>query len=222
MKATKLARVLGALLFGGAVFNANAGSWTVTPDPATIGTTAGSASQTITIAFTGDGATQDSQIDFDFLDGSFTAAVTGINGGTCTTPTPASPGSMVVRVQTTSGVTLPGTPTNFCTVTFTATGANADTGATPEFTFPALNLVCSDNIGADVTPCTGTPIRLDVSTGPQAPTLTFAPPGGALTVTPNASGGTASIGVTAGAGTAGTTTALACSFTAGTGTATVT
>ena len=217
MKATKLARVLGALLLGGAAFNANAGSWSITPDPATIGTAAGSVSQSIAIAYTGDGATQDAQIDYDFAEASFTVQATAANSGTCNVVTVG--GNQFLRVLSSTGTNIPSSPTTFCNVTFTSLAANTDTGATPEFSFAAGNTVCGDNMGNPTTCTPSGPIRLDVTTGPQAPNLTFNPPGGALTVSGS---GAATIGVTAGPGTAGTSTTLACSFTSGTGTATVT
>lgn len=216
MKATKLARVLGALLLGGAAFNANAGSWSITPDPATIGTAAGSVSQSIAVAYTGDGATQDAQIDYDFAEASFTVQATAANNGTCNVVTVA--GNQFLRVLSSTGSNIPSSPTTFCNVTFTSLSANTDNGTgTPEFSFPAGNTVCGDNMGNPTTCTPSGPIRLDVTTGPQAPTLTFNPAPGPITVNATGAG---SIAVTAGAGTAGTSTALSCTSTSGTATVT--
>ena len=54
--------VASLILFLVCATNASAGAWSLTPDPARVGFPAGSVSQAITIAFTGDGATQDAQI----------------------------------------------------------------------------------------------------------------------------------------------------------------
>ena len=213
MKATKLARVLGALLLTGAAFNVSAGAWTISPDPATIGLPAGSVSQAVTISYTGDGATQDAQIDYDFAEASFTASGTAQNNGGCAVVTIG--GNMFLRVTSSTGSNIPSTPTAFCSVTFTSLTANTDTSAA-EFSFAAGNAVCGDSTGGPTTCTPSGPIRLNVVSGPQSPTLTFTPPGGALTLN---AGGAGSIGVTASADT-GTATPLTCTATNATATVT--
>jgi hypothetical protein len=207
MKATKLARVLGALLFTGAAFNVNAGAWSISPDPATIGLPAGSVSQAVTISYTGDGATQDAQIDYDFAEASFSAQPTAANNGSCTVVTVG--GNQFLRVLSSTGSNIPSTPTSFCSVTFTSLSANTDTSAA-EFSFAAGNAVCGDSIGNPTTCTPSGPIRIDVVSGPPpAPILTF----GTLTVGATGAG---TISVTAGPGAAGSSTALACTSTNGT------
>lgn len=165
---TKATRLLALAFLAGAT-NASAGTWSVSPDPATIAPAAGAVSQTITIAFTGDGATRDTQIDYDFDETRFTAQPRATNGSGCVVFT--ANGNHRVRVAVSVNPAFPATPTPYCTVTFTALSANADTGSTPEFTFPAGGQACG-NAGLPVVPCNaGGPIRLDVTLGSQAPPL---------------------------------------------------
>ena len=137
-----------------------AGAWSVAPATATIGTAPGAVSETITISFTGDGATQHTQIDYDFDETRFTAQPTGMNGAACLIFTPNA--NHRVRVAVSVNPPFPATPTPLCTVTFTALTANADTGAAPEVTIPAVGEACGNGVGLPVACSAGGPIRLDV------------------------------------------------------------
>ena len=159
---------------------ARAGTWSVAPDPATIGTAAGSVSQTITISFTGDGATQHTQIDYDFDETRFTAQPSAMNGSACVIFTPNA--NHRVRVAASVNPPFPPTPTALCTVTFTALTANTDTGGAPELTFPTSGEACGNGVGLPVACNAGGPIRLDVQQAPVLAVPTLGPIGKRITM----------------------------------------
>jgi MprA protease rhombosortase-interaction domain-containing protein len=161
MKAIVRAAVPLAILLSSG--NAHAGTWSVTPNPARIGTAAGSVSEPISIIYTGDGGTQYAQIDYDFAELAFSAQPTDLNSGSCRIVS-RDGGNLVLLVLTASNPTNPTAPTTACNVTFTSLSANADSsGAVPEYAFATRNALCFDNVGIPVTCVAGGPIRLDVS-----------------------------------------------------------
>ena len=161
-----LSRALSLAMLFGIASNASAGTWSVAPDPARIGTAPGSVSEPISIIYTGgSGATESAQVDYDFDESSFTVQITPGSSGSCFDVLVM--GNRFLRGITQSNPTNPTAPQVSCVVTFTSLAQNSIGSTGPEFTFAPSNAVCVDNNGTRLPCAAGGPIRLDVALGSQ-------------------------------------------------------
>ncbi|HVF34911.1 MAG TPA: hypothetical protein VND91_06275 [Candidatus Saccharimonadia bacterium] len=206
-KRTKMAAAVLAAAFGApsAVF---AASVNIDLDTATAGVQATRdvtppATFDSTINFVGDGVVTNVSGRLDYDTTRLDATVTSGSGVTCT----AVDALGRIAFTTTSGSGSALASQVLCNVTFTVPGTVTPPQSIP-LTFSNMNFASS--AGGDTTQ--GGTINAVAAPVTQAPTLTFTPPAGStITLT----GGSGSIAVAAGAGTAGTSTSLVCTPSAG-------
>lgn len=211
-KRTKIAAAVFAAAFGApsAVF---AASVNVDLDTSTAGVQAtrdvSNPPQTFasTINFVGDGTVTNVSGRLDYDTTRLDATVTAASGAVCAVNEAA--GQIAFTTTSGSGSAL-GSQT-VCNVSFTVPGT-----VTPPQTIPLAfsNMTFAGSAGGDTT-AGGT---INVTTGPSAPVLSYNPaPPGPIVMSPAGIGttSTGSVAVTAGAGTAGTSTSLACTGSAG-------
>lgn len=206
-KRTKIAAAVFAAAFGApsAVF---AASVNVDLDTAAAGVQATRdvtppASFGATINFVGDGVVTNVSGRLNYDTTRLDATTTAASGATCA----VNDTTGIIAFTTTSGSGSALASQVICNVTFTVPGT-----VTPPQSIPLTfsNMTFASTTGGDTSP--GGTINAVAAPVTQAPNLTFTPPAGStITLT----GGTGSIAVAAGAGTAGTTTSLACTPTGG-------
>ena len=161
----------------------------------------------ITVRFTGNGTTIDSQVDYIYADNATAPVptVTALNGWGCVT-TVAPAGQRIIRVNSPGTGVIPSTPQDACTVTFAIPAGAASPQypvtvrpATASDPAPASPIICSP---APTTACTATNFTVGIAAGVYQSTPA---PGAAVLITDVVGGGAtnATLAVTNGAAAGG-------------------